>query len=316
MSDHNPKSKLAAGGWPHESLRYRAYGLTIQSEIALPELDPCPDGARTDVTIRLAPVSWPSADPQVGVIFDPGSDTQYIAWPNAARVRISKGSEIEIDPAAGVPMSLLRLPIVGPIMALLLHVRGYLVLHASAVSFGDGSAVFLGDREAGKSTIAAGLVAAGHRMLADDVVAVDCSNPADLRVLPGFSQIKLRQAPADLGIRRATELPEAYPGYAKRQYRLSDGISRGTAAPSKIYTLARANAAGLTPLASVEGVMSLVRFSYMSRFRDDVLRGDAAARHLEQCAALARVASVIRLEVPDGLDRLSEAVRLVERDLT
>lgn len=49
---------------------------------------------------------------------------------------------------------------------------GELVLHASAVRFGDRSALFLGQSGAGKSTLAASLHQAGYPLLGDDAICV------------------------------------------------------------------------------------------------------------------------------------------------
>lgn len=54
----------------------------------------------------------------------------------------------------------------------LLAENGELVLHASAVRFGDDVALFLGETGVGKSTLAASLHQAGYQLLGDDAVIV------------------------------------------------------------------------------------------------------------------------------------------------
>jgi hypothetical protein len=50
----------------------------------------------------------------------------------------------------------------------------------------------------------------------------------------------------------------------------------------------------------------------MSRFDIGVLSGAHAAEHLRRCAALSAATTVLRLTVPDGVERLGEIVRMVE----
>ncbi|TGV30972.1 serine kinase, partial [Mesorhizobium sp. M8A.F.Ca.ET.142.01.1.1] len=54
---------------------------------------------------------------------------------------------------------------------------------------------------------------------------------------------------------------------------------------------------------------------YVTRFGRQALVGDFASTHLSQCAELAAKVGVCRLEVPAGLERIAEAVALIEHDL-
>ena len=114
-----------------------------------------------DVVIHLCPVRRRYPQAPATTTFEFEGETQYLAWRNVARFLIKGKRQIDVDPAPGAEEALVRLPLVGPVIALLLHARGLLVLHASAIAIGDQSAIFLGDKQAGKSTIAAALVAAG-----------------------------------------------------------------------------------------------------------------------------------------------------------
>ena len=100
-----------------------------------------------------------------------------------ARSRSTRGPRRAVD--------LLRLYLLGPALALLLHQRGFLVLHASAVSLDGGVVAFLGHSGHGKSTTAATLHARGAAIVADDVVAVDLGAPGGPAALPGFPLLKL-----------------------------------------------------------------------------------------------------------------------------
>lgn len=294
---------------------YRAYGLAFRSDLVMPELRPDATG-RADVAIRLRPIARPFPLAPAGTTFEFGRDTHFLAWRSVGRFLIHGARQIDVDPAPDVGEPLLRLPLVGPVMALLLHLRGMLVLHASAIAVGERSAIFLGDKQAGKSTTAAAMVAAGHRLLTDDILAIDFPLAGLPRIAPGFPQIKLSlDAAAAVVDDRLEPQPPPFPGFEKRQHRLVDRFSHDRVAPSRIYVLTRGDKAAVTPLAPGEALTALIRFSYVTRFGARALRGDAAVTHMKQCAALAGAASVSRLEVPGSLDRLDEAVRLVEEEL-
>jgi len=291
---------------------YRAYGLVIRSELRLPELDPADPGV-ADLIIRFAGTGREM--PSGGAVFEFGRDTQYMAWESVGAFLIRGTSEIHIERAHGVGDRLLALPLLGPVMAILLHLRGRLVLHASAVAIGNRSAIFLGDKRAGKSTTAAAMVAAGHRLLTDDVLAVDVPSSGTGAILPGFPQIKLSNDSAEAVTIGSVVEPQLHPAIDKRQHRLTDGFSQAPVPVTRIYVLERGTKADVTKLPVQQAFLSLIRFSYVTRFDGAALKGDAAGAHLRHCAQLAGSAGVRRLQVPAGLDQLGEAVRLIEQDL-
>jgi hypothetical protein len=112
-------------------------------------------------------------------------------WPDVGAVLLRHGREITLDPRLEWALDLLRLYLPRPVLALLLHQRGLLVLHASAVSLDGGVVAFLGHSGRGKSTTAATLHARGCAVVADDVVAVDLGASGGPAALPGLFQLKL-----------------------------------------------------------------------------------------------------------------------------
>src|SRR5262245_40200779 len=135
---------------------YSAYGLGIQSEISLPELPPA--RGNSDVWIRFGTAKWPGLT-QAGKpysFFLDGTDI-YLSWHDAGVFLVRGGQEIIVDPLPGVNEAVIRLFLTGA-LAMILHQRGVLVIHASVVAISGQSAVaFLGERGWGKSTMAAAL---------------------------------------------------------------------------------------------------------------------------------------------------------------
>jgi hypothetical protein len=241
-----------------------------------------------------------------------------VAWPGVGAFLTRATHTIVVEPAPGVSMPLLNLPLLGPVIARLLHLRGMLVLHASAVDVGGRGAVFLGAKGAGKSTTVAAFVGAGHRLLTDDVLAIRFSDAEEPCIVPGFPQLKLSEDAANRFVSHgAVAMPPPVPDFPKQQRRLTGLFSQTPVAPSCIYVLARGSTPRIGPLPAQDALGALLSFSFASLFhrRYGQLGKVEASRHLMQSAALAGSVRIARLELPRGLDRLDEIVRLVADDI-
>lgn len=95
---------------------------------------------------------------------------------------------IDVHPHPGADEGLLPVLIAGALLAMHLTLRRQLVLHASAVSTGDGAVAFVGRSGMGKSTLATALCELGAALISDDLLRVD----PDLRVYPGATETRLR----------------------------------------------------------------------------------------------------------------------------
>ena len=90
-------------------------------------------------------------------------------------------------------------------ITLCLLARGYVPLHAAAVEV-DGEAIIFGaPRTFGKTTLAAGFVNAGYRLLSEDLTCLCIGSSVE--VLPGPAMLRIRPDVAEqLALRHATEL--------------------------------------------------------------------------------------------------------------
>lgn len=309
-----PEPQMAAAGGRVRRF-YNAYGLVIGSEVTLPELEPTAP-ATPDLEIAVGPVDFPGRAPQDATAFRFGPARQYLSWQAVGTFMISGADRIDVDPAPGVDDPLLAFPLLGPVMALALHQRGLLVLHASAIEVDGKSVIFMGDKGAGKSTTAGAMIRAGHRLLTDDVVALDLSDPDWPMILPGFPQLKLAaDAAGAIRLEQAVVRPQVHPQIDKAQHRLRDGFAAEAVPVSRLYVLERGVQAAISPLSGAAALPAIIKFSYITRFGRQALPEGFAALHLRQCARIAGRIGVSRLEVPAGLDRIDEAVAAVETDL-
>jgi hypothetical protein len=173
---------------------YRVGGITLVSEIALPELPLIQhqDATPHPVMIRFGEV--PSLLPDA-VEVDPGcfaTTTQYLLCVvGIARYLVTEGREIVVDPDANaVPLDV-RAYLLGAIFVVLCQQRGLLPLHASAVAGNSGVVAFLANSGQGKSTLAAHLAQRGFRVIADDICLIDAAPPGAAMVIPTAPWLKL-----------------------------------------------------------------------------------------------------------------------------
>jgi len=82
--------------------------------------------------------------------------------------------------------------LLGPVLGVLLRLRGTVCLHASAIVFEDRVIAFVGGEGAGKSTTAAAFSSSGYRVVTDDIVALT-ERDGRFRVLPGYRHLCLCQ---------------------------------------------------------------------------------------------------------------------------
>src|ERR1700677_827716 len=173
---------------------YRLGGITLVSEIPLPELAIVQHPGDTThlVNLRLGKVASHLPD---GVEVDPycfASSSQYLLCVEGiARYRVSGGREIVVEPDAGALPLDVRAYLLGAVFVVLCQQRGLLPLHASAIAGPSGVVAFLANSGQGKSTLAAHFAQRGFRVIADDICLIDATPPGDAMVIPTAPWLKL-----------------------------------------------------------------------------------------------------------------------------
>jgi hypothetical protein len=289
---------------------YSGYGLGIRSELELPELAEAVTSV--DVHIRfgnLEPI--PEAELKLGNGLAADTDEVRYTWKEIGTFLARKGEEIVIDPAPGVEQQVLRLFILGRLLATILHQRGRLVLHASAVSMNGGAVAFLGGKGWGKSTLAGAMYESGHPIVTDDVLAVQTSSKSPV-VYPSFPQLKLWPTAAALLGDTVERLPQLHPDFEKRARLSRRGFSEAALAIRRLYVLDEGESARIERLGHREAFIELVRHSYAVQ----ILAGtDTVQRHFAQCARLITSVPVCRLVRPNLLAEVPRLTSIIEEDL-
>lgn len=300
--------------------KYKAYNLSFASCIALPQLQVSQD-KQTDVTISWGKIDWhPPQEVERNVCWHVDGDDVYFYWQFSGKYLLRGGKEIIIEPLPEVTREhIIGLPILGPVMAMILHQRNYLILHASGIKIGDHACVFLGCKRQGKSTMAATLYGRGNKMMADDIAAVTLDTQGNFILLPGFPQIKLwpDSVIAALGNDNPENLPEVYPNAVKRACPTFDNFFSESLPLKRIYILGSAEQPEIKSCSVQEAVKHLVGNSYIPiALGNKFVQSGNAAQHFYDCTKIVNQIDVCSLNRPRSLDLLPEVAQLVEQDMT
>jgi len=172
---------------------YRVAGLAVASEIELPgAIAAAPQAGAPDIAVRSGRV--PAALEQAsarGATWEIAGDKFLFRVPDVARFLLGGGREITFEAAPGVEAGDISIFLLGTVLGILLHQRGQIVLHASAVRVNDKAVLFCGPSGAGKSTLAAALAQRGFPLVADDFCAVTVSGAGAVMVQPDGRNLKL-----------------------------------------------------------------------------------------------------------------------------
>jgi hypothetical protein len=148
------KTAAATGGVLFYS--YRGAVLAVASEIELPGAVPTPGADAAAITVRAAPVPAALQDATArGATWQIAGKRFLFQVPGVARFLLSGGNEIVFEPAPGVDGGDVSIFLIGTVFGILLHQRGEIVLHASAVRVAGKAVLFCAPSGSGKSTLAA-----------------------------------------------------------------------------------------------------------------------------------------------------------------
>ncbi|WP_144549935.1 HPr kinase/phosphorylase [Peribacillus simplex] len=172
---------------------YEAFGLTVSSEIPLPELLHINiEGDITDIVIEKAdlyPLWNEHSDPNEAFVIN--KDWIMFHVSGTAIFLIQSGSRIVVSPFNGAYEDEIRLYILGTCMGAILMQRKILPIHGSAVAIDGKAYAIVGDSGAGKSTLASALLKKGYQLISDDVIPVTLTNENVPFVTPSYPQQKL-----------------------------------------------------------------------------------------------------------------------------
>lgn len=307
---------------------YSVYGLGLRSEFPIPELLQ-DDSAAEDITVRRAPIALPDASVAIGPHARAEGEAQQppttaeevgdswaerrangetlCVFAGVGRYVVQSGRDIAVDPDPSADFAAVRHLLVGPVLAHLLWQRDVFALHASVVGIGGRHVGFVGVSGEGKSTIAAALVAAGHRLVCDDVAAL-VQRDTHIEVLPGFPRIRLHPD----SLRGIGEQPADHPLVHDQIDKRLKPVSSFATEPvtlDAVFVLATGDDFAIEPLAPGAAIVELLRHTYYAHQYAPLY---GFAQHLGWAKRIAERTSVRRLTRPKDLARLPELVGFLE----
>jgi len=292
------------------SFFYQAFGLSIQSEIALPPLFETPYIHAPDINVVLADVSSNGLE-QADVIKPFSQFNQTQLWLNITDVALFEVSAnvIKIAPLSD-DWDSIRLFLLGSCFGAVMHLKQDLVLHGNTIKFADGCAVFMGPSGNGKSTLASAFYKKGYQILADDLARVD----ETLQVQPSYPQLKLWQDSAKKLEIDTSELKRVRPQDAKFAVPINDSFFNHPLPVKALYILNTHNQDEFIfeELSGVDKFQPLKNNTFRPHFTQAFGMQKA---HLKRVSQLASQARVVRITRPNHGFQIDELVKRIEQDM-
>jgi len=157
---------------------YRGFGLDISSEIEIPELMlSVNENLKTNnllIKLGKTPNKLIGENVVRKVRNWAGNNEFLLEVPNLVRYHTFGGNTIVIQPLATKELDWqsIRIFLLGTVIASILHQKGYVPLHASAIAFKQELVLFCGNSGVGKSTTASFLKKRGYTLFSDDICLI------------------------------------------------------------------------------------------------------------------------------------------------
>src|SRR5205085_6892746 len=271
----------------------------------LPELVPALAEGAAELRVTLGDVE--EAPPGLHIH---GEDALLVVA-DVGRFLCRSGREMVVAPAPHVSERNLRLYLLGSALAVIIHQRGLLPLHANAVVV-EGKAIgFMGHPGAGKSTLAAWFHDRGFEVLADDVCVVTRDGERRPIAHPGIPRLRLWREALEASGREADGYERSFDDMDK--YTVPTDLERAQAAVplSHLYVLEKAPGdAAVARLQGSAAVEAIVANTYRGAYLPLMGR---TGQHLLACAGLARVVPVFRAERRRGYGDFDEEAAALAR---
>jgi hypothetical protein len=205
--------------------------------------------------------------------------------------------------------------LLGPVLGLLLRLRGVTCLHASAVALADRAIAFVGSEGAGKSTTAALLARKGLAIISDDVVAL-VERDGSFYVYPAYPYLSLWPDSVAMVYGPDKKLPSFSPHWDKRLLSLAGNDLRFEAQTLPLGAIFVLGERGSVPdapfleqLTPREGLLALVANSYAT----NLLEREMRAREFEFFGRMLGRVPIRRLRAREDPARMGDLCDLILR---
>ena len=292
---------------------YKAYGLSIASEIPLP---PLKITAPTTVDLTIRREQLPESPPlestkiyRAGLnarFAQRGLDHLWLNWSPLISFMALKGEELLVD-TTQTDEDLVSLFTLSEALGLILFQKGYFLLHGSAVRIGDKGVVFLGEPGAGKSTTVAACAQKGYTVISDDMVCIQVNEEGNLLLIPAFSQIKIWQRTVDGLQLHQEKMAPVREGVDKFSWHDSITFEENAVPLTAIFVLLPPNEPGSTT-DQIPASQVPVELLHHFPLADALLNGKSLEDYFKKSVAIAQTIPLFRMSRPANFAALYEFV--------
>jgi len=298
------------------TFQYLAFGQVISSDFPIDVLPPAHEESPT-IQVQLAQGvlrGGQAEDP----FFDISDERQYFEWDAVGAFEITAANCIRVEPKPGVSWRLVSQPLLGIVISVVLERLGKFCLHGGSVNVNGKAVILLGDKGVGKSTTVSSLLQQGHRLLTDDLVALDCDNQSRApEVQTGFPAVKLWPDSANaLAVDTSTGAELIHPSITKIQKQIGTDLMAKPTPADTIFILSpndqgETHSERMTEIAALE---SLLYFAFIARFGNASLGRAHLGKFMQRCCYVVKTTPVYLLHIRRDLNRLDDlAAEIIKR---
>jgi hypothetical protein len=316
---------------------YSLFGLHLRSNLEIPGASPSNQFSRqTDVDVHFGTAPYSTKDDlsRTEELTYVSSDINAAGDPSLRIWKVAKGAFVRLAYEDGTQFWLSRelgtiwvtwpdslslensaSYLLGPVLGIVLRMRGVTCLHASAVSIGDRGVAFVGAAGAGKSTTAAAFARQGYGVISDDIVAL-VEREGVFHLLPAYPHLSLWPETVEILYGSSEALPRFIPDWDKRRLDLGE---HGTLFESRalplgaIYLLSGRRpdpAPCVEAMKPRKALLALVVDTYANKILDREMR----ASEFAVLGQLVTSVPVRRVCPHQDSSRLEELCRMIRKD--
>jgi len=314
--------------------RYEVYGLTISSDIPIPELLPCRGFAgAAEITVTLARqsdffrtvshwlvttaflggapwLSWTKVDGGYLLRFHDLAD--FLIGANGRRITCVATTD-------AISGATLRHLVIDHVLPRALNLLGFDALHATAVVINEAVCAFVAEAGTGKSTLAASFHLAGYPAFCDDCLVLRPTRP--LSALPAYPGVRLWEESfrALGGTAASVGIPVAQYTAKTRHLGGAEGFRAEPLPLARIYLLERASPNASSSAASMPRLHNVKPGDALSAliaatFPLDITDQAMLTRHFRLLSRVAAELPIRRLTMPTDFAALPAARALILAD--
>ncbi len=309
---------------------YSLYGLTVESDRAIPGIPASADETAIDLYLHFAQaapdhlLALGEAGWQPHPLFELGSTLTHAGTPAILtdpdqgwlRFVYAEGTTftlsldgriIYIDPNVSVASEVIYTWLLNQIMVFCLRLRGHICLHASAAAVEDGAVLFVAPSGSGKSTLAYEFARRGYPFITDDVCALLDLPDGRVGSTPAHPYLRLWGESLAAVDEDSADLARIVTPKGKRLIDIGDARFQLAERPLPVRLVCLLDGYGdaltLTPLPPPRALMRLMGNTYLTfLYAPEQRAGDF--RWLTRLTAQAKVVSLVR---PHDITRLGES---------